>query len=86
MNMSYHALFFLVAYTMRVTPFDSFKVKWLNSHIFYDLYGCNDIGMRVGRHGHKKMMRGRNKQLSTKFEHQVNCNFMKSNVNEVWIW
>ena len=33
---------------MRLTPFDSFKVKWLNSHIFYELFGCKDIGMQVG--------------------------------------
>ena len=34
---------------MRLTPFDSFKVKWLNSHIFYELFGCRDIGMQVGK-------------------------------------
>ena len=33
---------------MRLTPFDSFKVKWLNSHIFYELFRCRDIGMQVG--------------------------------------
>ena len=33
---------------MRLTPFDSFKVKWLNSHIFYELFECRDIGMQVG--------------------------------------
>ena len=33
---------------MRLTPFDSFKVKWLNYHIFYELFGFRDIGMQVG--------------------------------------
>ena len=33
---------------MTLTPFDSFKVNWLNSHIFYELFGCRDIGMQVG--------------------------------------
>ena len=32
---------------MTLTPFDSFKVKWLNSHIFYELYACRDIGTQV---------------------------------------
>ena len=52
-KMSYHASFFLITYTMRLTPFDSFKVKWLNSHIFYELCGCKDIGIQVGKHGYK---------------------------------
>ena len=43
-NMSYHTSLFSITYTMRITPFDSFKVKWLNSHIFYDLFECRDIG------------------------------------------
>ena len=51
MNMSYHVSFFLIANTMRLTLFDSFKVKCLNSHIFYELYGYKDIGMRVEKHG-----------------------------------
>ena len=38
---------------MRLTPFDSFKVKWLNSHIFYELCGCMDIGMQVVKHGYE---------------------------------
>ena len=33
---------------MRLISFDSFKFKWLNSHIFYELYGCRDIGTEVG--------------------------------------
>ena len=49
-DMSYHAPFFSITFIMRLTPFDSFKVKWLNSHIFYELYGCRDIGMQVGKH------------------------------------
>ena len=49
-DMSYHAPFF--PYTMRLTPFDSFKVKWLNSHIFYELCGCRDIGMQLVKHGY----------------------------------
>ena len=32
---------------MRLTPFEYFKVKWLNSHILYELFGCRDIGMQV---------------------------------------
>ena len=51
-NMSYHALVYSITYTMRLTSFDSFKVKWLNSHIFYELCGCRDIGMQVGKHGY----------------------------------
>ena len=46
--MSEHTSFFSITYTMRLTPFDSFKRKWLNSHIFYELFGCRDIGMQVG--------------------------------------
>ena len=46
--MSYHASLFSITYTMRLTPFDSFKVKWLNSHIFYELYVCRYIGTQVG--------------------------------------
>ena len=34
---------------MRLTPFDSFKVNWLNSQIFYELFGCTDIGMPEGK-------------------------------------
>ena len=47
--MSDHTSFFSITYTIRLTPLDSFKVKWLNSHIFYDLFGCRDIGMQVGK-------------------------------------
>ena len=50
MNMSYHASFFSISYTMRLTPFYSFKFKWLNSHIFYELYGCKEIHTEVGKH------------------------------------
>ena len=54
MNISYHESFFSIAYTMRLTPFDSFKVKWLSSHIFkVFFYGCKDIGMQEGKHGYK---------------------------------
>ena len=53
MNMSYHTSLFSIAYMKRLTPFGSFKVKWLNSHIFYDLYRCKDIGTRVGEQGYK---------------------------------
>ena len=49
-DMSYHALFFSITYTMILTPFDSLKVNWLNSHIFYELCGCMDISMQVGKH------------------------------------
>ena len=49
-DMSYHAPLFSITYSMRLTPFDSFKVKWLNSHIFYELCGCRDIGKYVGKH------------------------------------
>ena len=73
-DMSHHAPFFSITYTMRLTPFDSFKVKWLNFHIFYELCGCRDIGMQVGKHGYRYDKR---KQLSTKFEQQNNHIFMK---------
>ena len=46
--MPYHASLFSITYIMRLTPFDSFKFKWLNSHNLYELYGCQDIGMQVG--------------------------------------
>ena len=49
-NMSYHASFVSITYTMRLTLFDSFKVKWLNSQTFYELFGCREIGMQVGKH------------------------------------
>ena len=44
--MSNHTSFFSITYTMKLTPFDSYKVKWLNSHIFYELFGCRDKGMQ----------------------------------------
>ena len=50
---SYHTSFFSITYTMRLTPFDSFKVKWLNSHIFYELFGFRDIGTQVGKYGYE---------------------------------
>ena len=34
MNISYHALFLFITYIIRLTPFDFFKAKWLNSEIF----------------------------------------------------
>ena len=49
-DMSYHAQLFSITFIMRLITFDSFKVKWLNSHIFYELCGCRDIGMQVGKH------------------------------------
>ena len=49
-NIIYHTSFFSIAYTMRLTPFDSFTVKWLNSHIFYQLFRFRDIGTQVGKH------------------------------------
>ena len=50
--MSYHKSSFLIVYIIRLTTFDSFKVKWLNSHIFYESYGYKDIDMQVGRCGY----------------------------------
>ena len=50
---SYHASFFSITYTMRLTSFDYFKVKWLNSRLFYELCGCRDIGMQVEMHRYK---------------------------------
>ena len=44
--MSYHVSLSSITYTMRLIPFDSFKVKWLNYHNFYELYGCSDKGMQ----------------------------------------
>ena len=52
MNISYHISLFSIAYTMRLIPFNSFKFKWLNSHIFNELYGSKRIGMEVGKHGY----------------------------------
>ena len=46
--MSNHTSLFSITYTMRLTLINSFKVKWLNSHIFYELFECRDIGMHVG--------------------------------------
>ena len=71
---SYHEPLFSITYTMRLTPFDSFKVKWLNFHIFYELCGCRDIGIQVGKHA---LDDDKRKQLSTKFEPQDNHIFMK---------
>ena len=61
---------------MRLTPFDSFKVMWLNSHIFYELCGCRDIGMQVGNHGYewRQEERGSNSLLNWT---QDNHNFIK---------
>ena len=44
MNMSYLASLFLIAYIMRLIPFYSFKIVWLSYQIFYEIYGCKDIG------------------------------------------
>ena len=65
-DMSYHAPFLSITYTMTLTPFDSFKFKWLNSHIFYDLCGCRDIGTQVGKHGYGRRQeeRGNNSLLN----------------------
>ena len=52
-KMSYHASFFSISYTMKLNQFNSFKVKWLNYQIFYELYGCRDIDMQVGKHGYE---------------------------------
>ena len=52
-NMSYHASLFSISYTMILIPIDSFKVKRLNSHIFYELYRYKDIGAQVGKYGYK---------------------------------
>ena len=48
--MSYDTPFISITYVVRLTPFDFFKVKWLNSNIFYDLCGYRNIGMQVGKH------------------------------------
>ena len=48
MNVSYHALFFLISYTVRPTPFDFFKVKWMNSYIFNDM-DARTYGLQVGK-------------------------------------
>ena len=76
-DMSYHAAFFSITYTMTLTPFDSFKVKWLNSHIFYELCGCRDDRYASRKAWIWMTIRGKRKQLSTKFEHQDNHIFMK---------
>ena len=52
-KMSYDAPFISITYIVRLTPFDFFKVKWLKSNIFYELCGCRDIGMQVGKHGYE---------------------------------
>ena len=83
MNISNHKSLFSVTHIMRLTPFDSFIVKRLNSQIFYDF-----IWMQGHRNINRKtriqmMMKGRRKQLSTKVEHQFNHIFMKELVNEV---
>ena len=84
MNISNHKSLFSVASIMRLTPFDSFIVKRFNSQIFFEF-----IWMQGHRNTNIKtriqmMMKGRRKQLSTKFEHQFNPIFMKEVVNEVW--
>ena len=50
-TMSYHASFPYISYFTRLTRLDLFELKWLNSHIFYKLYGFKDIDTRVGEHG-----------------------------------
>ena len=75
--MSYHTSLFSITYTMRLTPFDSFKVEWLNSCIFYELYGCRDIGTQVRSMDMNDDKREEEITLSTKFEHQANHIFMK---------
>ena len=52
-KISYHASLFSITYTIRLTPLDYLKVTWLNSHIFYELCGCRDIGIQVGKHGYE---------------------------------
>ena len=41
-----HYVYFV--YVMRLTPFEFEDVKRLNSHIFMNFFGCNDIG-RYGK-------------------------------------
>ena len=69
---------------MILTPFDPFKVKWLNSHIFYELFGCRDIGMQVGN-----MYMNDDKREEETNLHQIwilsQPYFFWNVANEVWI-
>ena len=62
---------------MILSPFDFFNVKWWNSHIFYDLYGCSDIGTQVGSMDMNDDKTGEETTLSSKFEHQASHIFTK---------
>ena len=62
---------------MRLSPFDFFEVKWWNSHIFYELYGCSDIGTQVGSMDMNDDKREEETTFSSKFEHQASHTFMK---------
>ena len=44
MTKSYHASFLTFWLYYKLTPLDFLKVKWLNSHIFYELCGCKGLG------------------------------------------
>ena len=48
MTMSRHASFYFHCF-YHETEF--FKVKWLNSHIYYELCGYKDIATWVRKHG-----------------------------------
>ena len=59
-------------YIMRLTPFDFLEVKWLNSHIFYDLCGCKDLGEVQLEHVYKLSRRKRIKWLLYLFRRLIN--------------
>ena len=53
---------FLIAYIMRLSPFDFFEVRWLNSHIFYELCECKDMGAKITERGGQSLAREKKKQ------------------------
>ena len=46
MNISYHPSFYFFLYHETNPICLPFEVKWLNSHIFYELGGCKDVSIQ----------------------------------------
>ena len=80
MNMSYNVLFFLIAHNMKLSLFNFFQFKWLNSQNFDELYRHRYTIRKAWM-----QMRERKKQLYAKFEHKFNLIFMKQVVNQVFM-
>ena len=64
MTISYHASFIGIAYIIRLTLLDLFKVKWSNSHTFYE---------KCGFQGHRYTNMKAWMKITNKRDEETNC-------------